>query len=175
MTLLFLPDPLRISLAETDRRWRYITAGRTYHGEAINPKSLSIFEWAVLRLHKVTLPHHSAMLPVYVCVPSVSVYVYMVCNTAAAESGIGERGVSLGQCSEVGVCMQLVARMLLYYCITCCCSCERVQTAACICACSPLLLYVWTAVYVQHETDRLTFDSHRTTTASWMLKSHSMI
>ena len=55
LTLLFLPDPLRISLAETDRRWRYITAGRTYHGEAINPKSLSIFEWAVLRLHKVTL------------------------------------------------------------------------------------------------------------------------
>ncbi|KAL3156851.1 hypothetical protein ABBQ38_001120 [Trebouxia sp. C0009 RCD-2024] len=52
LTLVFLPDPLRISLAETDRRWRYIMAGRTYHGEAINPKSLSIFEWAVLRLHK---------------------------------------------------------------------------------------------------------------------------
>lgn len=56
LTLVFLPDPLRISLAETDRRWRYITSGRTYHGEAVNPKSLSIFEWAVLRLHKVTPP-----------------------------------------------------------------------------------------------------------------------
>ncbi len=45
---------MRISLAETDRRWRYILAGRTYHGEAINPKSLSIFERYALRLHKVT-------------------------------------------------------------------------------------------------------------------------
>jgi len=44
---------MRISLAETDRRWRYILAGRTYHGEAINPKSLSIFERYALRLHKV--------------------------------------------------------------------------------------------------------------------------
>ena len=53
LTLIFLPDPMRISLAETDRRWRYILAGRTYHGEAINPKSLSIFERYALRLHKV--------------------------------------------------------------------------------------------------------------------------
>ncbi|DBA96631.1 TPA: hypothetical protein ACH3X1_015490 [Trebouxia sp. C0004] len=52
LTLVFLPDPMRISLAETDRRWRYILAGRTYHGEAINPKSLSLFERYALRLHK---------------------------------------------------------------------------------------------------------------------------
>lgn len=52
LTLFFLPDPLRISLAETDRRWRYITSGRTYHGEAINTKSLSLFERTVFRLQK---------------------------------------------------------------------------------------------------------------------------
>ena len=34
MTLVFLP-------------------GRTYHGEAINPKSLSFFEKYAMRLHKV--------------------------------------------------------------------------------------------------------------------------
>lgn len=55
LTLFFLPDPLRISLAETDRRWRYITSGRTYHGEAINTKSLSLFERTVFRLQKVSV------------------------------------------------------------------------------------------------------------------------
>ncbi len=40
-TFIFLPDPARISLAETDRCWRYLCTGRTYHGEAINSKSLS--------------------------------------------------------------------------------------------------------------------------------------
>ena len=40
-TFVFLPDPARISLAETDRRWRYLCTGKTYHGEAINSKSIS--------------------------------------------------------------------------------------------------------------------------------------
>ena len=44
LTLLFMPDPLRVSLAEVDRRWAYIRSGRTYHGEAINPRNLSMFE-----------------------------------------------------------------------------------------------------------------------------------
>jgi len=39
-----MPDPLRVSLAEVDRRWSYIRAGKEYHGEAVNPWNLSIFE-----------------------------------------------------------------------------------------------------------------------------------
>ena len=44
LTLLFMPDPLRVSLTEVDRRWSYLTSGRVYHGEAISPKNLSMFE-----------------------------------------------------------------------------------------------------------------------------------
>lgn len=35
---------LRLSLSELDRRWNDILDGRQYHGEAINPKNLSIWE-----------------------------------------------------------------------------------------------------------------------------------
>lgn len=35
---------LRLSLSELDRRWSDILEGRVYHGEAINPKNLSIWE-----------------------------------------------------------------------------------------------------------------------------------
>lgn len=34
---------LRLSLTELDRRWNDILSGRVYHGEAINPKNLSLF------------------------------------------------------------------------------------------------------------------------------------
>ncbi|KAK9914956.1 hypothetical protein WJX75_002900 [Coccomyxa subellipsoidea] len=44
LTALFMPDPLRLSLSELDRRWSDILEGRVYHGEAINPKNLSIWE-----------------------------------------------------------------------------------------------------------------------------------
>ncbi|CAK0780840.1 hypothetical protein CVIRNUC_005193 [Coccomyxa viridis] len=44
LTLLFMPDPLRLSLTELDRRFSFIAQGKTYHGEAINPKSLSLWE-----------------------------------------------------------------------------------------------------------------------------------
>ena len=44
LTLLFTPDPLRVSLTEVDRRWSYIRAGKEYHGEAVNPWNLSMFE-----------------------------------------------------------------------------------------------------------------------------------
>lgn len=44
LTLLFMPDPLRVSLTEVDRRWSYIRAGKEYHGEAVNPWNLSMFE-----------------------------------------------------------------------------------------------------------------------------------
>ena len=35
---------LRVSLSELDRWFEYLLEGRTYHGEAINPKNLSLFE-----------------------------------------------------------------------------------------------------------------------------------
>ena len=35
---------LRLSLTELDRRFKFISEGRTYHGEAINPKGLSLWE-----------------------------------------------------------------------------------------------------------------------------------
>ena len=35
---------MRVSLSELDRWFEYILAGKTYHGEAINPKNLSLFE-----------------------------------------------------------------------------------------------------------------------------------
>ena len=35
---------LRLSLTELDRRFAFISEGRTYHGEAINPKGLSLWE-----------------------------------------------------------------------------------------------------------------------------------
>ena len=35
---------LRLSLTELDRRFAYISEGRTYHGEAVNPKGLSLWE-----------------------------------------------------------------------------------------------------------------------------------
>ena len=44
LTLLFMPEPLRVSLAEVDRRWHCIQQGRPYYGEAINPKNLSYYE-----------------------------------------------------------------------------------------------------------------------------------
>jgi hypothetical protein len=52
LTLVFLPDPARLSLTEGDRRWRYIKAGREYHGEAVNPRGLSYFERWFLHVHK---------------------------------------------------------------------------------------------------------------------------
>lgn len=35
---------LRLSLTELDRRFAYMSEGRPYHGEAINPKGLSLWE-----------------------------------------------------------------------------------------------------------------------------------
>ena len=35
---------MRVSLSELDRWFKYILAGKPYHGEAINPKNLSLFE-----------------------------------------------------------------------------------------------------------------------------------
>ena len=35
---------MRVSLSELDRWFEYILASKPYHGEAINPKNLSLFE-----------------------------------------------------------------------------------------------------------------------------------
>ncbi|MCJ1462931.1 hypothetical protein MMC07_001535 [Pseudocyphellaria aurata] len=46
VTLLFLPDTTGLDLKEQERRWQYIRAGREsdYHGIAIHPKHLSLWE-----------------------------------------------------------------------------------------------------------------------------------
>ncbi|KAJ6788253.1 hypothetical protein PWT90_02390 [Aphanocladium album] len=46
LTYVFLPDTTGLDLKEQERRWRYIREGRTeeYHGVAVNPKHLSVWE-----------------------------------------------------------------------------------------------------------------------------------
>lgn len=46
LTWLFLPDTTGLDLKEQERRWAYIRAGREeeYHGIAIHPKHLSVWE-----------------------------------------------------------------------------------------------------------------------------------
>ncbi|AEO65487.1 06808dfb-d9b6-4e11-9797-c52c5805c0d2 [Thermothielavioides terrestris] len=46
LTFLFLPDTTGLDLKEQERRWAYIRAGRgdDYHGIAIHPKHLSVWE-----------------------------------------------------------------------------------------------------------------------------------
>jgi hypothetical protein len=47
-----------LDLREQERRWKYIREGRydQYHGIAIHPRHLSVFEWGVLRLHRMYDP-----------------------------------------------------------------------------------------------------------------------
>jgi MFS family permease len=46
LTFLFLPDTTGLDLKEQERRWRYVREGREheYHGVAIHPKHLSLWE-----------------------------------------------------------------------------------------------------------------------------------
>eukprot|EP00889_Picochlorum_renovo_P006191 jgi/Picre1/33221/NNA_008546.t1 len=46
LSLLFLPDTTALNISEIDRLNRYLVAGRVekYHGEAVNPKFLSLYE-----------------------------------------------------------------------------------------------------------------------------------
>ena len=46
MTYVFLPDTTGLDLKEQERRWNYIRAGREqdYHGIAIHPRHLSLWE-----------------------------------------------------------------------------------------------------------------------------------
>lgn len=51
LTFIFLPDTTGLDLKEQERRWNYIREGREseYHGPAIHPKHLSLWEriWGV--------------------------------------------------------------------------------------------------------------------------------
>jgi hypothetical protein len=46
LTFFFLPDTTGLDLKEQERRWKYIREGREadYHGIAIHPKHLSVWE-----------------------------------------------------------------------------------------------------------------------------------
>lgn len=46
VTLMFLPDTTGLDLKEQERRWQFIRAGKEseYHGIAIHPKHLSLYE-----------------------------------------------------------------------------------------------------------------------------------
>ena len=46
LTIVFLPDTTGLDLKEQERRWHYIRSGREneYHGVAIHPKHLSLWE-----------------------------------------------------------------------------------------------------------------------------------
>ena len=53
---------LRLSLTELDRRFAYISEGKAYHGEAVNPKGLSLWE-RVMGFSKVSTCAHYPNLP----------------------------------------------------------------------------------------------------------------
>jgi hypothetical protein len=54
LTFVFMPDTTGLDLKEQERRWKYIRDGceSDYHGIAIHPKHLSLFERLFLRKHK---------------------------------------------------------------------------------------------------------------------------
>ncbi|WFD22738.1 hypothetical protein MEQU1_001414 [Malassezia equina] len=53
VTLLFLPDTTGLDLREQERYWEYVMAGngQDYHGVAVHPRHLSLFERFVLKRH----------------------------------------------------------------------------------------------------------------------------
>lgn len=58
VTLIFVPDTSGLDLREAERYWSYVRDGRVedYHGVAIHPRHLSLFERVVLRRHKTYDP-----------------------------------------------------------------------------------------------------------------------
>jgi hypothetical protein len=58
LTFLFVPEPLRVPLAELDRRYAYHQAGKVYHGAftiPVRPRSIGkLARSATLRLQHVT-------------------------------------------------------------------------------------------------------------------------
>ena len=57
---------LRLSLTELDRRFSYLMEGRAYHGEAINPRGLSVWE-RLTRIGKVSLFPSARLLSLQRC------------------------------------------------------------------------------------------------------------
>ena len=53
VTVIFLPDTTGLDLREQERYWEYVMNGRAedYHGVAVHPRHLSLFEIYVLRRH----------------------------------------------------------------------------------------------------------------------------
>jgi MFS family permease len=54
LTVVFIPDTTGVDLREQERYWILVRAGRTeeYHGVAIHPRHLSVWERYVLRRHR---------------------------------------------------------------------------------------------------------------------------
>jgi hypothetical protein len=54
VTELFLPDTTGLDLREQERYWTYVTSGREneYHGIAIHPRHLSLWERLVNKRHR---------------------------------------------------------------------------------------------------------------------------
>jgi hypothetical protein len=59
LTFVFLPDTTGLDLKEQERRWGYIRNGRgnEYHGVAVHPKHLSLWEriWGISKLYNAEL------------------------------------------------------------------------------------------------------------------------
>ncbi len=53
MTWVFIPDTTGLDLREQDRYWMYVRAGRAgdYHGIAVHPRHISVYERFVLKRH----------------------------------------------------------------------------------------------------------------------------
>lgn len=53
LTLIFVPDTTGLDLAEQERYWEYVSQGREeeYHGVAVHPRHLSLWERLVHRRH----------------------------------------------------------------------------------------------------------------------------
>jgi MFS family permease len=58
LTVLFVPDTTGLDLPEQDRYWQFVRQGRQsdYHGVAVHPRHLSLWERLVLRRHRAYDP-----------------------------------------------------------------------------------------------------------------------
>ena len=52
-TIIFLPDTTGLDLREQERYWEYVMSGnqQDYHGVAIHPRHISLYERVVLKRH----------------------------------------------------------------------------------------------------------------------------
>ena len=53
LTIIFIPDTTGLDLREQERYWQFVREGREhdYHGVAIHPRHLSLYEKVVLKRH----------------------------------------------------------------------------------------------------------------------------